>query len=227
MDHARWILPTLAATVLALVYLTDGILDRLSGTPLLVDAYWHALLVLNGLSIALALLNGQRQLVPRWRRRWPQVRVWLDRLYAVSAMVSALITIALARKIDAGPVTAMALLIAGWAWLMATMLGKTQTWRLDIGTHQRWVARSLVLTAAAVSLCSCIMFNLPLAVACPACVLALLSAELWLRDTRDVVIRQQRHSRIPSAARAINLGVKITIETLDGWDFSKANVPHE
>jgi hypothetical protein len=214
------VLLALAAAALISGSLAIGLGDRFVAINLSVEACWNALLAINGISIALTLLKGPLPLAPGLRWCWPQIHGWLRWLYAASAMAAASMTILLARKVEAGPLATIALIIAGLAWLLATTLDNAQTWRSDARTQRRWMAISLTLTALTVSLHLRNVLSVQLETVCLVWIVAILAVEMWLCRKDGGYILAYKNRLIWAASPFFSIGVEIDIDTLDGWDFS-------
>ncbi|MCI0755696.1 DUF2306 domain-containing protein [Teichococcus vastitatis] len=229
-DYGCWVLLMLIATMLGLASLSYGVSSRFFGTQLVDQASWRLLLRIGEAGSASALMIGPWLFVPGIRWRWPQVHNWLGRLYAISVLAAALVTVLLAWEIEATPVVRLELLALGAAWLATTGLGLAQAWRGDISSHRRWMMRSFALTAATECLrlgfVLCLLFvAVHPAIACLGWIPVLLYMEIWLREADETIACAQRDRRVPSASRALNLGVEIAVEMPDPVQATAVRIP--
>jgi hypothetical protein len=121
------------------------------------------------------------------------VHRWTGRTYAVAVAVGGLAGLALAPTASAGPVAAWGFGVLAVLWLGTTAVALVAVWTGRIARHRRWMARSLALAAAAVTLRvqlpAALAAGVPFATAYPliawACwVPNLVLVELWLRTGR-------------------------------------------
>jgi uncharacterized membrane protein len=215
-DYGNWVVLTLATTTLGLGALAHGVSHRFFDAQLVDRTPWRLMLTIDGICTALALLAGPWQFVPGLRWRWPQVHGWLGRLYAASAMASALITVRLAWQGDAGLLASASLLALGPVWLVAS--GMVLARRGDMEAHRRWMVRSFVLTATTAFLRFCFVLGLPfaaipLAVACLGWLPAMLAVEIWLCEAEETRTGLRGDRYLPATSHAAKLGVEITLET--------------
>jgi uncharacterized membrane protein len=229
IGYGNWVLLTLATTTLGLGSLAYGVSDRFFDAHHANDASWQLMPTIEGACAALAMLIGPWQFVPGLRWRWPQVHAWLGQVYAASAMASAFLTVLLAWQNDAESIAVVGLLALGTAWLVASAIVLAS--HGHIRAYQRWMVRSFVLTATTVCLRFCFVLGLPfdavpLAVACLGWLPMLIMAEIWLCEEDEADTGPLRVWHQGPASDARNLGVEISIETLDGQTSVWISAPY-
>lgn len=113
----------------------------------------HPVAVLLHLAVgALVIALAPLQLGAGVRRRWPALHRWSGRAYAVGVLLSGLGGLALAAVSQGGMPAHLGFGLLSLAWMGTTAMGVQRILVGDVQAHRRWMARSVALTFAAVTL---------------------------------------------------------------------------
>ena len=101
---------------------------------------------------AIALLAGPLQFLPPFRERsWSRHRI-LGWIYCGAVLLGWCASLWIAPHAQTGRVASAGFLSLGTAWILTTGLAVNFILRGDVVRHRRWMLRSYVLTAAAITL---------------------------------------------------------------------------
>jgi len=100
----------------------------------------------------LALLLVPVQISRTIRRRWPALHRLSGWLYAIAVLIGGISALSLAPKAQAGLPTMISFLLLGVFWLGTTAFGIACAATGRLQAHRTWMAYSIALTAAAISL---------------------------------------------------------------------------
>lgn len=113
----------------------------------------HPVAVLLHLAVgALVIALAPLQLGDGVRRRWPALHRWSGRAYLVGVLMSGLGGLALATVSQGGMPAHLGFGLLSLAWMGTTAMGVQRILSGDVPAHRRWMARSVALTFAAVTL---------------------------------------------------------------------------
>ncbi len=116
----------------------------------LTEAPWRLWGHILGGPLALAL--APLQLSVWLRQRWPRAHRWSGRLYGAAVLIAGLAGMTLAPTSDASNFARIGFFVLGVLWLVSTFTGIALAMRGDLARHRWWMARSIALTFAAVTL---------------------------------------------------------------------------
>ena len=116
----------------------------------LTEAPWRLWGHILGGPLALAL--APLQLSVWLRQRWPRAHRWSGRLYGAAVLIAGLAGMTLAPTSDASNFARIGFFVLGVLWLVSTFTGIALAMRGDLARHHWWMARSIALTFAAVTL---------------------------------------------------------------------------
>ncbi len=116
----------------------------------LTEAPWRLWGHILGGPLALAL--APLQLSVWLRQRWPRAHRWSGRLYGAAVLIAGLAGMTLAPTSDASNFARIGFFVLGVLWLVTTFTGIALAMRGDLARHHWWMARSIALTFAAVTL---------------------------------------------------------------------------
>ena len=116
----------------------------------LTEAPWRLWGHILGGPLALAL--APLQLSVWLRQRWPRAHRWSGRLYGAAVLIAGLAGMTLAPTSDASNFARIGFFVLGVLWLVSTFTGIALAMRGDLARHHWWMARSIALTFAVVTL---------------------------------------------------------------------------
>jgi uncharacterized membrane protein len=106
----------------------------------------------HGLGGAVASLIGPFQLIPRIRRSWPKVHVWMGRTYLLAVLAGGLAGLYFGPQSSAGLVGSVGFTTLAVFWLYSGAQAYLAIRRGDVQTHRRWMLRNYALTFGAATL---------------------------------------------------------------------------
>jgi hypothetical protein len=173
----------------------------LPGMPLAIDIpnfrvrqHW---LIAHATFSSIALLAGPWQFVEKLRRRWLPAHRWTGRVCCLAVLAGWIASLPIAAHANTGPVASAGFLMLGLLWILSTAAAYLRIRQRRVEAHREWMVRSYALTAAAITLRSClpmllvsgVPYNTSYRIVAWACWIPnLLFAEWLVRRNRDVPV---------------------------------------
>lgn len=150
-----WALMSLAAIGIALFAVPPYLGGEPANSKVPLDpnvALHFATLAVHAVPGGLVLALGPYQFVARLRRRWPQVHRVLGRVYMVSVVVAAVVSLVAAAYSQNGLAAQVGFVLLAVMWLYTLAKAYRTIRRGEVALHRIWMIRNYALTFAAVAL---------------------------------------------------------------------------